>query len=568
MSQEVYQPYINNPAEQVKAKRSIFDLSADFLGTLKSARLYPIFWQEMVPGDTAEVNMNTLIRMLTPVVPVMDSAILDIFLFKVPFRICMNAQNVDDKTFQRVMGENINGSGAVPTETSIPYFVKDDINTPELKNKIGNYLGIPYFNENNPAIGGLDPTIKISCVPFYAYQCIWNEFFRDEQTQNVYRLDAESLCKHDPFKVNKFHDLFTDATIRPQLHDPVSLSLSGTAPVSANNNYLSIGSVSVRGQTASGDSTRIYTSLGLTGGEDPTNKSIVVADRGNAATQTQLDRIYLLGDSIGTADLSQVSSVDINELRYSIALQSLYEAMNRGGSRYREYLYTVYDTVSDDKTLQLPQYLGGVSIPLEIDTVLQTSATGQNSALGDTGGFSATSLFGKHLSLVSTSEHCILMAVACVRTHQHYFQGIPKKFTHLKQTDFYNPLFEGIGDQPIMVSELVATMMNQAEYPSDKVFGYGPSWYEYRSGNQDSVLTGGFDPLQGDLILSKWTYAEPFSALPTLNANFKYQTETAIGKTLVDENTSSQFLLNVHFDIKCARNMRTSTVPAKLLGTF
>ena len=48
--------------------------------------LYPVFIDEMVPGDTANLRMNGFGRLATPVFPIMDNMFLDTFFFAIPYR--------------------------------------------------------------------------------------------------------------------------------------------------------------------------------------------------------------------------------------------------------------------------------------------------------------------------------------------------------------------------------------------------------------------------------------------------------------------------------------------------
>ena len=48
------------------------------------------------------------------------------------------------------------------------------------------------------------------------------------------------------------------------------------------------------------------------------------------------------------ADLGSVTAATVNDLRKAIAVQQYYEALARGGSRYREQVQTLWDVVISD----------------------------------------------------------------------------------------------------------------------------------------------------------------------------------------------------------------------------
>ena len=50
-----------------------------------------------------------------------------------------------------------------------------------------------------------------------------------------------------------------------------------------------------------------------------------------------------------SADLSEASATTINQLRQAISVQQYYEALARGGSRYREQVQAIWDVIISDK---------------------------------------------------------------------------------------------------------------------------------------------------------------------------------------------------------------------------
>ena len=66
--------------------------------TFNADYLVPIFVDEVLPGDTFNLNLTTFGRLATPIVPVMDNIKLDYFFFFVPNRLIWN-------NWQRFNGE-------------------------------------------------------------------------------------------------------------------------------------------------------------------------------------------------------------------------------------------------------------------------------------------------------------------------------------------------------------------------------------------------------------------------------------------------------------------------------
>lgn len=574
----VFQTEIQDNQPQVKGERSSLDLSFSYKTTLKSGQLVPIYWEEIIPGDEFYINPAILLRGLTPIVPVMDRSQFDIYFFFVPMRLCMNKEGQDRKLWQEVMGENINSFWTQQQEKEVPYFTGSQLiaarnarlaqaNTWNMKQTIWDYMGGPAFKKTGSnAYSGNIPhdSVHITKAPFFAYQLIWNEYFRDQNTQAPEYLDGVNIAANEPYVVDKLHDLFTDALPAPQKGPTINFTVvGGNVPVlagsdgvhymenpikMANSNYASTQNL----QAYLVNNASTTESLDKTVGVDPNTAGQISGDAANNTLNYSNLEVRGIDFNLGT----------MNQWRYDIALQSIYEARARYGTRFTEILAGQYDVISDNKELQRPEYLGGTKLDINMDTVLQTSGTNGNTALGDTGAFSAT--FGNSGMgfAKSFTEQGYIIGVCCVRTEQSYFQGIDKRFMHTKWPDFYNPLFEGIGEQPILKQEIYAS----TNYDNTKVFGYQEPFYEYKE--HKNMTTGGLNPENGDQTLSKWTYAVPFAAEPTLNSIFKTQQPDNVAKTLIDEQSESQFLLSAYFDVKAIRKVRKHSIPAKLLGNF
>lgn len=72
---------------RMERPRSKFDRSHQLLTTINEGELVPIYCDEVLPGDTAKVRLNGLIRMSTPIYPIMDNCYMDTYFFFVPCRL-------------------------------------------------------------------------------------------------------------------------------------------------------------------------------------------------------------------------------------------------------------------------------------------------------------------------------------------------------------------------------------------------------------------------------------------------------------------------------------------------
>ena len=115
------------------------------------------------------------------------------------------------------------------------------------------------------------------------------------------------------------------------------------------------------------------------------------------------------------------ASATINQLRMAFQIQKLYEKDARGGSRYIEILKSHFGVTSPDARLQRPEYLGGNRIPININQVVQQSATASGAtAQGTVTGMSVTT--DTHSDFTkSFTEHGFVLGVMVAR-YDHPYQ--------------------------------------------------------------------------------------------------------------------------------------------------
>ena len=77
-------------------------------------------------------------------------------------------------------------------------------------------------------------------------------------------------------------------------------------------------------------------------------------------------------------------------MRIAIAAQQFYEKLARGGSRYIETIRSMFGVVNPDYRLQRSEYLGGDRVPININSVVQSSSGVTDSPLGNVGAQSVT----------------------------------------------------------------------------------------------------------------------------------------------------------------------------------
>lgn len=231
------------------------------------------------------------------------------------------------------------------------------------------------------------------------------------------------------------------------------------------------------------------------------------------------------------ADLRLASAVSINELRNAFMVQRVLEKWARGGSRYREFIKAFFNVTVPDLTVQVPEFLGGRRIPINMTQVAQTSSDpNEETPLGSVSAYSLTtdksSIFTK-----SFTEHGYLFCMVMARTEHSYSQGIPRHFSRKSFTDFYNPTFANAPEQPVFNKELYVSGTDT----DDEVFGYQEAWWEYRSA--PNLVTGEFRPDYAQ-TLDSYHYGDDYASKPTLSVGWMAEPSSQVARTRGDFSRS------------------------------
>ena len=545
--------------------RSKFDRGHQLLTTINEGELVPIYMDEVLPGDTARVQLNGLIRMSTPIYPIMDNCYMDTYFFFVPARILW-------EHFENMFGENDTDYWAEDTEYSTPKCTIGG--TSGLANgSIGDYFGLPTQVTN---------ALEINALPARAYCKIYNEWFRDENleaplmlgykktddggttadaskvTANANALDQTTntneaqLYAMKPARAGKFHDYFTSCLPSPLKNaEPVQLPMTGNAQIVWPNDAETMGNGEIfKDGGANLENIPINTNMKLAASKRNNKNGKALVMFGGQTNASEINYTTM------QADLSTVTAATINDLRQAIALQHIFESDARNGTRYREFLSGTWGVTSPDSRLQIPEYIGGQRIAINVNQVVQTSQTDTTTgqALGNTAAYSLTTC-SKQMADYAATEYGYIIGLAVVRVEHSYQQGLATKWTRGGRFTYYDPRLAALGEQPVYNREIYA----DGSEKDSQIFGYQEAWADYRY--KPSYVTGEMRS-NYQTSLDAWHYADDYDKLPTLSAEWIQEGRENIDRTIaVTSAVSHQFLCDFWFNETWFREMPIYSIP-------
>lgn len=470
-------------------KRAKFNLSNFHNCTFKMGYLYPVNLTEVLPGDSVQLSTSVFLRLAPMVVPVMHPVYMHLSNFFVPSRILWDGF------------EDFITGGPDGTDTSVlPKVTLNVTNSPV--GSLADAFGIPVQMLKDAK------TFSVNSLPFIAYYMIWNEYFRDQDLNEAIDL---STITGAPSSLNLLRpswakDYFTTARPWPQkgpdVSVPVNLAAAGEPSISATTTISPSGAPTFQRNYDSGAPLNSLRYSAVNGSPiiklSNFDDSITWLDPALAAETT-------INYSSGNPELG---SVNINDLREAFALQRFEEHRSMFGSRYEDLLRYL-GVRPQDARLQLPEYLGGFSAPVQFSEVLQTSSDADRSGVGDMYGHGIGATKGRRIRRF-IPEHGYIMSLLTVRPIPVYAQGLERIWSKENRFDFWQKEYEHIGQQEIRNSEVYA----DGDTAKDgETFGYQNRYDEYRRGV--NIITGEFRTNQ-----DYWTMARIFESRPALNGDF------------------------------------------------
>lgn len=608
--------YTEVPLSQIE--RSKFDYSFTHKTAILHGDLVPVGVVEILSHDTATCDATSFVRMATPIAPMMADIDLYVVAVYVPARITWD----NWQAFFGAQDEVINISN-VDNDLILPLSIIPSLTY--VDDETGNdnpylaFIDPPSVNDTGWSsseyfqffsIGTYmakcagDINYLLNALPLRAYFMSWNYLFRNEYLQEPILVDTSdgSMSVSDVFasiasdgdfpldystkdgkwinysspclKVNKSGDRFTTSLPWPQVGDPATIGIGEFAPVIT-------GDVHTDDESSS---PLLWRKLSENSTYNPTANTVlgVYSGVGTTMAGTLPDgsvtpaKTNLLPSNL-YADLRNIASVTINQLRISSAIQRMMEKDAIYGTRYDEKLMAHFGTAPSSEVLSQPQYVGGMKTAINIDTVLQTTGhqPGESSTLGEPGAVSMT--YNKSSFFTqSFTEPGYLLLLAYTRQKREY-SYIDRLFLRHTKLDFYWSEFAHVGYTPVysIESGTVTDMfietsfldnqddlfINNPDLSKQDIFGYQEYANEYRY--KANMVSGFLNPEYGGSS-AYWTLADDNTEREfALDGQWMVENRDNIVRALTTGKNGPDYICEFKFNLFISRAMPTFGLPGE-----
>lgn len=444
-------------------RRNSFNLSHEHKGTCNHGKLVPIFWREVLPGETWNIDTQIFVRAVPMLAPIMHFMNISVDTFYVPNRLMCSYweafitsadHGVTAPAHPQFQLSDVYGIGGGPVANWL-------LRTGQVLDKLGfptlDRAGVTFMNATWN-------TMKINAFPLKAYGLICDTWFRNESLQ-ASQLSATFASDN----LMNIADLTFCATLQSAYwqKDYFTASMptaqrgpAGVAPVVVGSTgYTGSSPLNRRKDTGAPAAPGAISNTNVTG-------SSTIRGGGDA-----MDLYY---DPQGTM------TVTASAIRVAEKIQKFAEKQNVSGPKYIEQLRMFFGVISSDARLQRAEYCGGGRSQLVITEVMQNSASNtQPTPLATIAGRALD--HSSHRMGGYFEEHGILMSILRIVPANGYMNLMDRAWLHQVFGDYYFADFAHLGEQVVYQCEPFADLTNGAAGTGAfNTWSYNPRFSEYK----------------------------------------------------------------------------------------
>lgn len=525
-------------------RRRAYNMSYRNDYTAAIGELVPVYWQDLIPNSSIFIRTHGLIRLEPLVAPIMDNLDYYIHFWSASRRILEGDQFTDMIT------------GETPDEeVDLPYWTPSDVynkllsdtggNLPLAQHLVSDSSLFDMFGYSKELFYAPASQGKLNARKFIMYGRLLMQWYTNENIEPwdgfTDYMDPWCNPKNEPqgnisYTIAGFvlriwkafgscffghawqADYFTKALPTLQYGEPTYLPLGESAPIVGTGVSSAFGILNPVLNYGESLATGAHLLYAIGDGSSETSPIFAGGTGAEAYTaESLLGNLQLPSNTPVNAlkaDLSEATAITINELRLTNAIQVFKEREMRFGRRAPEYYKGFYGVRPADARLQIPQYIGGGRMSVNISDIEQTSETTENSPQGNLSGKGTGIAGGFATAKVFVPEESVVIGLAWCMPKVTYSQLLSRHDTKLNDRfEYFNPSFVHIGEQEVYNYEIYGG--SYGHEGGSEEFGYQPRYTEYRFHSNE--MHGAFKN-----TYSFWTLGRQFDAQPALNASFIY----------------------------------------------
>lgn len=484
-------------------RRSGYDLSHENILTQQCGTLTPILCNYLGPNETISLGMYAQVELPPLATNFFGRVDMAVEAFFVPMRQIWGGWK-----YFWTMPKFDPFSDKVYRPTCVPRFSAGT--TPNVwfaAGTLADYLGFKvYSGDSVPANG-----VVKNALPFLAYHLIYDTHYRNHD------LDK-------PLFINPYNNQSLSTDYLMTLPYTTGIISSNTVP-----SFLATSQVF-------NDGSNIFTLRQRQWERDYFTTGTLYPQQNTTPAGVDFSVVVSNNSATGTITIPQIRNANI--------LQRWLERNNLAGELdYDNQIYGQFGVKPSDANMSYPIFLGQCRFPIYSKTVSVTSSDSAadtsrnpfNKFTGAKAGQSSSVGRGSLIQKFTTKEHGYLMVIASIVPHAYYSTGVRREFSLCTQADFPQPLLEGLGEQPIYLSELIGS-----DYflDSDSVFAYQQqySWHKYMLDEVHGLLVDGKD-------LSAFCLQRSFAEgdITSINSDFVHISTNFLDQVLAVNTSTSGF---------------------------
>lgn len=566
--------------------RSLFSL--DHLNTMtieNAGMLVPIALIETVPGDSMEINVESLLRVLPLAVPLYSRQRMYIHGFYSRLSdLWTNGQTFMTKGFSG------NTVYSIPTlnDDNLPGGTLDEDNNPVgftavQAGDLFDYLGLPIGMTRAQIIDA-----NISALPFMMYTRIYRDYYLNRNyyidsrkwlpdDDYNFRMDNDGLILSHPdmddtgpqigviYYRDYPQDYFLSALPFPQRGDTPTLDFgltTGAIPVGLTDDDDTFHAMKIFMGYDEGKEnfSQLYTDPGIMDDQieatnfNISNRFIGMVNNISGNPSTYHAKNFPLNAQLN--DVIAYSSITLNQLRELSSNQAILEKMAKTDGTYAEFGLTFFGRSSKNALDYRPTYIGGCYQSIAFTEVLQTTPTAE-SPLGTYAGHGISYNDRGYIGRVDCDDYGYIMLIASIMPDVYYHQGIDRALTRSLQSDFYLPERARLGMREILNKEIYFSGSPETD---NDLFAYQSPYDELRY--KASRIHGKIaDP--DELSFYPYTQARTFNSLPTYSQSLARADD--VRKDYLSAPLEVAYTAQFSIGIRAVRPIPYNPVPAQII---